>query len=307
MKSCAGSLNLRLTVIATAIAATASCLPIARAQTDSGGAASATSPAKTGDGRPLAFDVVSVRRNLSGGQGGPRTERFGPTPDGYRITNMPLMFAIIAAYVPQSGGGALFTNNILGMPEWARSENYDIDARVSEANLAEWQRPASQKMMLPAMLQALLADRFKLVAHREMKETPVFELVVGKGGPKFKESTPDEPHPNTMAIPGDGGYMSPGDGGGKVRFFDATMTTFASIMSNLAGRPVQDKTGLTGRYDLSFQKPTPMGSPSAGQQEASDPGPTIFSAMEELGLKLEPAKGSTETLVVDHVERPSEN
>jgi uncharacterized protein (TIGR03435 family) len=223
------------------------------------------------------------------------------------MTNLPLMLVIMTAYVPQSGGGAMFTNNIAGMPEWARNENYDIDARVSEPDLAEWQKPASQKAMLPAMLQALLADRFKLVAHREMKEEPVFELVVSKGGPRFKESTADEPHPNAAAIPGDGGYMSPGDGGGKVQFIDATMAAFASILSNLAGRPIQDKTGLTGRYDLSFQKPMPGGSPSAGQQEASDPGPTIFSVIEELGLKLMPAKGSTEILVIDHVERPSEN
>jgi uncharacterized protein (TIGR03435 family) len=118
--------------------------------------------------------------------------------------------------------------------------------------------------MLPVMLKAMLADRFKLVVHREMKEVPVYTLVLAKGGPKFKDTSPDEPHPGTVAIPGGGGFMAPGDGGGKVRFIDTTMATFASISSNLAGHTVQDRTGLTGRYDLSFQKPTPMGSPSGG-------------------------------------------
>ena len=251
-----------------------------------------------------AFEVVSVRQNQSVATTR-SAPQYGPTADGYRMTNLPLMVVLMTAYVPQSGGG-MFTNNIVGMPDWVRNDRYDINAKISEADMAEWQKPASQKVMLQAMLQEMLTDRFKLVVHREMKETAIYALVVGKGGPKFKETTPDEPHPGTVAIPGGGGFMAPGDGGGKVRFIDTTMVTFASIISNLAGHPIQDKTGLAGRYDLSFQKPTPMGSPSASQ-DAADPGPTIFSAMEELGLKLEPAKGETETLVIDHMERPSAN
>ena len=265
---------------------------------------SAPAPAVMAPVKAYAFEVVSIRQNQSAPQTG--KPQFGPTADGYRMTNLPLMVVIMTAYVPQSSGATLFTNNIVGLPDWARDDSYNIDARVGEADLAEWQNPKLQPAMLRAMLQAMLADRFKLVAHREVKEVAVYSLVVAKGGPKFKEATPDEPHPGTMAIPGGGGYMAPGDGGGKVQFYDATMATFGSILSNLAGRPIQDKTGLTGRYDFSFQKPTPNSSPSAGQ-DAADPGPTIFSVMDDLGLKLEPAKGETETLVIDHVERPSEN
>lgn len=289
----------RLTILASAIAWTVTGAPHALAQ--AGAAAAEPSATSTSAGKSFAFEVVSVRQNLSRCGRNP----FGPTLDGYRMTCQPLLLAIMAAYIPQSGSGLFARDNTQGMPEWTLSENYDIDAKVSEADLPKWQEPASQPAMLRAMLQDMLADRFKLAAHREMKEVPVYSLIVAKSGRKFKETTPGEPHPGTMAIPGGGGFMNPGDGGQKVQFYDTTMTTFASIFSNLAGRPIQDKTGLTGRYDLVFQKPS-RGSPSSGQ-EAADPSPTIFSAMEDLGLKLVPTKGSVETLVIDHIERPSEN
>lgn len=261
------------------------------------------SEAKASDGGPLAFDVVSIRQNLSRGV----HDDFGPTADGYRMINKPLFLLVMTAYVPQSSGAALFTpNSLVGLPDWAMSDNYDVVAKVREADLADWQKPALQPAMLRTMLQAVLADRFKMAVHRETKDVSVYTLTVGKNGPKFKETPPDELHPGAMALPGGGGFMSPGDGGQRVQFYDASIETVASILSVLAGRPIEDKTGLTGRYDLSFAKPEPMGSASA-PGEASDPGPTIFSVMEGLGLKLESAKGETETLVVDHVERPSGN
>jgi uncharacterized protein (TIGR03435 family) len=261
------------------------------------GAKGASAADAAGD-KALAFDVVSIRQNMSRGV----HDDFGPTADGYRMINKPLFLLIMTAYVPQSGGAALFApNNVLGLPDWAMGDNYDVEARVREQDQADWQKPALQPAMLRAMLQSMLADRFKLAVHREMKEVPIYALVLGKNGPKFKETPPDEPHPGAMALPGGGGYMIPGDGGQNVHFYDATIATFASLLSTLAGRPVQDRTGLTGRYDLSFQKPVPASA------DVSDPGPTIFSVMDELGLKLEPAKGQTETLVVDHVERPSGN
>ena len=290
---------------AVAIALWAVAAPIASGQAGATPIATPSSATDATGGKALAFDVVSVRQNASGGTSRTRPPQYGPTADGFRMTNMPLRFAIITAYVPQSGG-TLFTNDMPGMPDWAQNENYDIDARVAEADLAEWRKPAMQPVMLRAMLQALLADRFKLTVHRDTKEVSTYSLVVGKNGPKLKETTPGEPHPGAMAIPG-GGMMVPQDGrGAVVQFYDASMATLSPFLSIFAGRPVQDKTGLTGRYDFSFKKPSPMGSLSAGE-DASDPEPTVFSAVEELGLKLEAAKGSVETLVIDHVERPSEN
>jgi uncharacterized protein (TIGR03435 family) len=263
----------------------------------------AAAPAKT-----MAFDVVSIRQNVSEQrQMGP--PQFGPTPDGYRMTNAPLMLPILTAYVPQTGGVAFFTNDrITGLPDWLKMDRYDIDAKVSEEDLAEWQKPASQPAMLKAMLQALLVDRCKLVVHRESKEAPVYFLVVGKNGPKFKETKPDEPHPGGITLPF-GGVIVPSQDGMKL--FAAPMASVATLMSSMgnAGRPVQDKTGLTGKYDIVVHRPD-MGPPQASQQggmSAPDPGYFIFSVVEELGLKLESGKSSVETLVIDHIEKPSEN
>jgi bla regulator protein BlaR1 len=304
IKSFARNLSLSTALAAATIAVWAVDGSIASGQVgEVPGAATPSSATNAAGGK--AFDVVSVRQNKSGGSSRARPPQYGPTADGFRMTNMPLRFAIMTAYVPQSGG-TLFTNDMPGMPDWAQNENYDIDAKVGAADLAEWREPALQTVMLRAMLQALLADRFKLAVHRDTKEVSTYSLVVGKRGPKLKETTPGEPHPGAMAIPG-GGMMVAQDGRGAVaQFYDASMATLTPFLSIFAGRPVQDKTGLTGRYDFSLKKPSPMGSSGAGP-DASDPEPTVFSAVEELGLKLEAAKGSVETLVIDHVERPSEN
>jgi bla regulator protein blaR1 len=246
------------------------------------------------------FDVVSIRQNVSGGI----HDDFGATPDGFRMTNKPLILAIITAYVPQSSDSALFTN-ALGLPEWAQRTNYDIDAKVSQGDLAEWENPASQKPMLRAMLQAMLADRFKLSVHRETKDQSVYSLVVANNGPKFKETNPAEPHPG-LRLPG-GGVMVPEDNGHSTHFYEVSMATLGSLLSSIAARPVVDNTGLAGKYDFVLQKPEAGGMPSAGQQEVTEPAPTVFSVIEALGLKLVPTKGSVETLVIDHVEKPSEN
>jgi uncharacterized protein (TIGR03435 family) len=275
------------------------CVGMAVGQTAVAPAVPVTAAAKA-----YAFDVVSIRQNISGGV----HDDFGPTPDGFRITNKSVLLAIITAYVPQSSDYALFTpDNVLGLPEWAQSDNYDIVAKVSEADLPEWRNPASQKVMLRAMMQAMLADRFKLAVHRETKEESVYSLVMGKNGPKFTETNPAVSHPVGMALPGGGGVLVPENAGHSYHFYEASMATLASLLSGWAARPVQDKTGLTGKYDFVLQKPDPVAMPSAGPQEAAEPAPTVFSTVEALGLKLESAKGSTETLVIDHIERPSPN
>ena len=249
--------------------------------------------------KPLVFDVVSIRLNKSGG-----AQKFGPTPDGYRVTNLFFQMPIVTAYVPQTGGTAHYApEQIVGLPEWVLNERYDIDAKVSAEDLADWHEPAKQSAMLQTMLQEMLEDRLKLVVHRGTKEVPTYSLVVGKSGPKFKETNPDEPHP--------GGTVHPGGGVTVVEMRDGQMTghCFGCSMSMLAwflsgertGRPVQDKTGLTGKYDFWLPTTASLDSP------ASDPAPSVFSVIEELGLKLVPAKGEVETLVIDHIEPPTPN
>jgi uncharacterized protein (TIGR03435 family) len=268
-------------------------------------AAVAPAPAKA-----YAFDVVSIRQNKSAPSAGMQ-QQFGPTPDGFRMTNVSLYTAILTAYVPQVGGTTFYTNSqIKGIPDWLMTERYDIDARISEEDRAEWQKPASQLTMLQAMLQAMLVERCKLAVHREIKEVAVYSLVVAKGGVKFKETDPTVEHPNGVKLPWGGVLVPPTQNG--MSFYGASMASFASVISSMAnlGHPVQDKTGLTGRYDLVLKFPDRSGPATSEQQggtAASDPGSSAFSILKDLGLELQPAKGSVETLVIDHMERPSEN
>jgi uncharacterized protein (TIGR03435 family) len=101
----------------------------------------------------------------------------------------------------------------------------------------------------------------------------------------------------------------PEDGGKTIHVYEAPMSSFASLLSNMAKQPVQDKTGLTRKYDIVIPNLAMLAALAPKQEtgEASDPGPTIFSIVSDLGLKLEPTKGKVETLVIDHIERPTQN
>ncbi|HET6217058.1 MAG TPA: TIGR03435 family protein [Acidobacteriaceae bacterium] len=137
------------------------------------------------DGKPLAFDVVSIREDKSDPT--PQNPvKNGPTPDGYRLKDMPLLAVIPVAYVPSQGTFNFGPNQITGVPACVYSIRYDVDARVSEVDLPKWKDPTLQAAMLRAMLQAMFADRFKLAVHRETKEVPIYELTRGRKGPKFK-------------------------------------------------------------------------------------------------------------------------
>jgi bla regulator protein blaR1 len=155
----------------------------------------------------------------------------------------------------------------------------------------------------------MLADRLKLVVHRSTKEARVYSLVVGNSGPKFKESNPAASHPGAHPFPG-GGMLSMEikDGEVTTHFFGISIGQLTHSLS--ADWTVQDKTGLTGKYDITLQKPLPSSVPPGGQQQQA-PAPDLevspFSLAQQIGLKLEPAKGQVETLVIDHIERPSEN
>jgi uncharacterized protein (TIGR03435 family) len=247
------------------------------------------------------FEVVSVRENV-GSPAGPQS--YGPTPDGYHMVNLALALPILAAFLPSNSAAMFSMNNIVGIEDLMHMGRYDIDARVSEADRVAWQDPKQQPEMLREMLQAMLADRFHLRLHREMKQQNIFLLQVAKGGPKFPETKPDEPHPSTIALPG-GGRVGPSTDN-SFHFYDMPMSAFAPFLSPGTGRAVQDDTGLTGRYDLIFIKPAPIGT-STSSDGSADAGPTIFSVLAGLGLKLEPARRDVETLVIDHIEKPTAN
>jgi uncharacterized protein (TIGR03435 family) len=162
---------------------------------------------------------------------------------------------------------------LTGGPKWLNSDIFEIDAKderpfnTAERNL---------------MLQTLLADRFKLVLHSETRELPVFALVVGKSGPKIQEVT-------------DGiGTMTTGRGRLSCRL---PIAAFARYLSPTLGRTVLDRTGLTGAFDIKLEW-TPDGDDASG--------PSILTAVQEqLGLKLESARGPVEILVIEHAEKPA--
>ena len=210
-----------------AMGQTATAPVASTAAVDPAASGAAAAPAKA-----YTFDVVSIRQNntpLRGQRGIPQS---GPTADGYRLTNDNLLLVLLAAYVPQAGGATFYgLAQIKGIPDW--SERYDIDARISDTDRAAWQNPAEQKVMLQAMLQAMLADRCKLAVHREIKEGPVYMLVVDKGGPKFKVTDPTVEHPGGMPMPWGGVLFPGGMNGDGMRMYGASMTTFASYVSSI--------------------------------------------------------------------------
>jgi uncharacterized protein (TIGR03435 family) len=192
---------------------------------------------------------------------------------------------------------------VTGAPGWVNSERYDIVAKPEGPVTSDLRGET-----LRLMLQSLLEDRFKLKSHFETKELPVYNLVVGKGGPKLKESEAGQEDRQMQRM-----------GRGQASLNGANMAMLVRLISQALGRDVIDKTGLTGRYDIEL-KWTPdeaaMRGPGEGPErpptENTAPpdtsGPSLFTAVQEqLGLKLESSKGPVGILVVDHVEKASEN
>jgi uncharacterized protein (TIGR03435 family) len=146
------------------------------------------------------------------------------------------------------------------------------------------------------MLQKLLAERFNLKVHREMREMPVYALVVGKNGPKFKESAPDAEFSGYGGVNGRNQYM---------KQTKATMDDMANAIGGFADRPVVDRTGLSGTYDYKVEATLDF-MLHDGTDNPNDI--AIFNAVQDqLGLRLEAQKAMVEILVVDHMEKPSAN
>jgi len=263
-------------------------------------------------GKPMAFDVASIRRNVDN-IGTCSPDQVQPTQNGFHMTNCPLLMAVGAAYVPTTGDplGYLVQERILGMPPGLSQERYNLDARIADSDVEAWRDPVQRTEMLHAMMQTLLAERCKLVVHREMRDKSIYALVVAKNGPKLKAAKPGEveavqaKHPDAVGIPGGSGVFVRGQADGHIDIYGATTGTLALLLSGPAGRPVVDRTGLTGIYDMHLD----MGQKGPAAADGSaDPGVSVFSSVQEqLGLKLEPQKDQVENLIIDHIERPSPN
>ena len=273
------------------------------------GFAQNVAPTATAPANPLAFDVVSIRPSKPGTN---NRSSWITTPDGYSVTGQPMLTTIMLAYFPQ--GWAYWSKDRLsGAPAWL-SDQYDINAKVYEADLAEWQKQGltlDQKPMLRQMLQAILADRCNLVAHM-VPGPPIqgFSLELGKHAPRITESKPGETLPAGVPFP-DGGILVPRQLGEpvRVRFYNATMADFAQNLSMLsAGHPVQDHTGLTGRYDFVLNwADDPDSKLPPGVVSTNDADPLSHWNTTALGFRIVPIKIPAETLVIDHIERPTQD
>ena len=220
--------------------------------------------------------------------------------------------AVGAAYVPTTGDplGYLVQERILGMPRALSQERYNFDARIAASDAEAWRDPVQRSQMLHIMMQMLLAERCRLVVHREMRDKPIYALVIAKNGPKLQVAKAGElkaaqtKHPDAVIVPGGSGIFVRGADTGHIDIYSATTGTLALLLSGPAGRPVVDKTGLTGIYDMHLD----MGQTGLAAEGSTEPGASVFSSVQEqLGLKLEPQKEKVEYLIIDHIERPSPN
>jgi uncharacterized protein (TIGR03435 family) len=248
------------------------------------------------DGKPLEFDVVSVRPNRSGDEA--MNIVSPPMSDGVTITNMPVENIIGWAY------GITIRNQVSGMPDWAKQERFDIKAKVADEDVA-----AFHKVMDPivrvSMLQKILVDRFKMRSHYETRMFAGYVFVVGKNGSKMTEVEPPI-GPNGVK---DGGHRRVGRG--EYESFGMWMLPLVRQLMQELGCVVVDKTDLHGCYNYTLKWTPDDGRPGgdvAGSMSGQSIGPSIFTAVQEqLGLKLEPTKVPTRVLVIDSIERPSDN
>ena len=246
-----------------------------------------------------AYDVVSVKPNKSGSAGMSLT---GVTAI-FRAKNITVENLVFSAYNLTS------ENLIFGLPGWARSDHFDVDAKMVDPDPKQIENLTVDQRR--GMLVAILKDRFHFQAHLETRTLPVYDLVIAKGGPKFTGSTESSKEiASTIAKRNlmNGGMMM---SDGELIAGDTPVSTLTYTLTNAVGRTVIDKTGLTGSYNFELKwTPEREGQANAenGQADSLNSASSIFTAVEEqLGLKLQSSKGPVQTLVVDHVELPSEN
>ena len=231
----------------------------------------------------LNFEVASIKPSAPGVRGG--IVRPLPGNQTYIARNMPLRMIMTVAY-------GVTDRQIAGGPDWVATEPFDINAKADRSYTSD---------ELHLMLQRLLEERFQLRVRHESRELPVYALVVDRGGAKLTEHDPgDIDHPP----------IGPGPNGRGLAGRNVSMPYFAFVLSRMLDRNVIDRTGLSRSYDvtLDFVRELPARVDGPGEAAANPDGPTIFSAVrDQLGLRLQAAKGPVEFLVILRAERPSAN
>jgi uncharacterized protein (TIGR03435 family) len=246
------------------------------------------------------FEVVSIKQNMSGEERG--LLQISPSGDRVIVRNAP-MYRIV-------GFAFDFRRNDLveGGPEWTRTERWDIDAKVSDADIAAFH--ALSFVQQKAMLQQVLIDRCAMRAHVEKKEVPTYALVVAKGGLKMHEVRPDEMPP--VVRDAKGNVVQEWDltqKHGEVRGRAVPMEALMYGLSTASlDRQVVDHTGLKGEYnfDLAWTPEDEAGGADAGLADTT--GLSIFTAIQaQLGLRFVAEKDLVDALAIEHIERPTAN
>jgi uncharacterized protein (TIGR03435 family) len=261
------------------------------------------------------FEVASIKECKGADHPPPSTS----SPGRLGLSCWPLMRLIQEAYETLASGNVDPRNPfpfapIEGAPSWVNSARYSIDAKA--------EAPASGAMMRGPMMQALLEERFQLKTHREAREVPVYIMTLTKGGAKLqptKEGACNQLDPTdltqSMRIPPGGKpwcVVPPPVRNGTNWVWDVSgisLDVFSKLL-NVGGRPVLDRTGVTGTFDIHLEwgGDDPNASSPDGGAASEPPNTSIVSAIrKQLGLQLDSGKGPREFLIIDHVERPSGN
>lgn len=241
------------------------------------------------------FEVASVRPSGPN----PREVNGFYTYEGGRIAGhgCTIEYLVMIAYNVQR----FQISGAPGLTKMSNEERFDLEAKPPESSRSSHWETSSPKNYPGEeerqMLQSLLAERFKLQVHREVRQGPVFILRLGAEGKKLK-LTPSKDKTEYSWAGGIGGGLPGGDG---LRGMNISMREFTVRLSSWLERPVMDETGLQGAFDFEFH---------SGEEDVNsniDVTTSIVSSLKGVGLNLSPAKGPVETIVIDHVERPSEN
>jgi uncharacterized protein (TIGR03435 family) len=226
-------------------------------------------------------------------------------PDGFKCEGTTLRGLISNAYVVT---GSSVKGLIVGGPAWMASQAFDVQVKVDPPTVARWSKLSQQAVdeERRSVLRELLAERFQLKLHREPREMPALALTVVKGGSKLQPPVEEANLPADVPKSRINFY-----GRGHMQGHFATLGNLSRSLAGepeIAGRPVVDKTGLTGLYDFTLHWASFDPGPAAAPTDPGEQGPSLFTALEEqLGLKLKSEKEQIEVIVVDSVEKPSEN
>jgi uncharacterized protein (TIGR03435 family) len=228
---------------------------------------------------------------------------------------MPLIVIVSLAY-----GVPIQSSRLAGGPDWIRQQSYDIEATAPQGSIPEGASEKVRSEKLRLMLQSLLADRFKMSVRRETRDLPVYAIVVPKGGTKLQKAAVEEKdcaeNPTDPNDPAACHRFRGGQGQG-LHGQAVSLTDLVEGVEGFADRPVVDKTGLQGLYNIQTEGWVPMRprparppgqEPTAEDLAFADPArPTIFRIFDRLGLKLESSRAPIEVIVIEGVEHPTEN